>query len=228
MDLVDRLKYIIDIKGLTSYKISIDTGINESVLSRLLNKKTKKPHGNTIKLLANYLHVSENWLLTGEGEMQNTSKNKNEAIQVDLNVIYVPIVSQYAYAGYSGNFDDSGYMESLPTQPVYIDREVKGHYVMFEVKGDSMDNDSKDSLQEGDLLLSREVRKEYWKYKLHLKWNFVIVHKTEGVIVKKITEHDVEKGIITIHSLNPMYEDRELSLNDIAQLFNVVQIQRKV
>ena len=44
------------------------------------------------------------------------------------------------------------------------------------------------------MLLSRGVKKEYKKYKLHInKWNYVIVHKTEGVIVKKIIKYDVEK-----------------------------------
>lgn len=44
---------------------------------------------------------------------------------------------------------------------------------MIEVKGNSMDNNSKESLQEGDLLLSRNIKKEYWKLE--------IVNKTEVV-----------------------------------------------
>lgn len=91
-----------------------------------------------------------------------------------------------------------------------------------------MDNGTKESLEEGEILICREVTKDLWQYKLHLhKWNFVIVHQTEGIVVKRITEHDVEKGLITIHSLNPFYPDRVLELKDISQIFNVVQIHRK-
>lgn len=137
-------------------------------------------------------------------------------------------MSQYAQAGYLYGFADVGYVESLPTIPTIVDHEIRGNYMAFEVRGDSMDNGTKESLEEGEILICREVTKDLWQYKLHLhKWNFVIVHQTEGIVVKRITEHDVEKGLITIHSLNPFYPDRVLELKDISQIFNVVQIHRK-
>lgn len=178
--------------------------------------------------------ISAEWLLTGKGDMLKKEgitqeTRKNEVIpRADLNVMYVPIVSQYAYAGYLGGFDDPGYMNTLPTQPIPVERELKGKYVFFEVKGDSMDNDTADSLKEGDLALCQEVDYMFWKYKLNIKrWYYVIVHKIEGVIIKQIKEHNVEKGIIKVHSLNELYKDQEISLNEVVQLFTVEQILRK-
>lgn len=152
-----------------------------------------------------------------------------EAMTIENELVaYVPLISQYAHAGYLCGFADEDYVKALPTIPFTPDHEFKGHYVAFEVKGDSMDDDSRDSLIEGDKLICREIRQELWQYKLHYeKWDFVIVHKTEGILVKRIIAHDVEKGEITIHSLNPMYEDRTMSLNDVAQLFNVIEVMRK-
>ena len=79
MNLSDRLKQVIDIKNLTSYKISSDTGISESVLSRILKGKTRKPQSSTVTVLAKYLQVSEQWLLSGEGEMTDIAEGNASA-----------------------------------------------------------------------------------------------------------------------------------------------------
>lgn len=143
-------------------------------------------------------------------------------------IMYVPLVAQYAYAGYLGGYADEEFVESLPKIPFVLDKEYKGQYLCFEVKGDSMECENEESIPEGSILLCRNVRQEYWKSKLHInKWDFVIVHRTDGILVKRIINHDVEKGIITIHSLNEFHEDRELNLRDISQIFNIVEVQQK-
>lgn len=154
--------------------------------------------------------------------------DKDEAIIIDNgNVMMIPLVSQYAYAGYLCGYSDPEYMESLPKVPVVIEKEGKGNYMMFEVRGDSMEENSRDGIYEGDKLYCREIKKDLWQYKLHLnQWDFVIVHKTDGILVKRIIDHNTNTGDITIHSLNPFYENRVLNLNDVGQLFNVVEVIR--
>lgn len=143
-------------------------------------------------------------------------------------VMHVPLVNQYAYAGYLSGFADNEYVDALPKIPFILDKEYKGEYLCFEVKGDSMECESEESIPEGSILLCRNVRKEYWRNKLHIhKWDFVIVHNTDGILVKRIINHDVESGIITIHSLNEFYEDRQLHLKDVQQIFNIVEVQTK-
>lgn len=223
----DSLKKYFNSIGLTQQDIADKLGVSQAAVSALLNGK---PFGKKLaQKWADVFGLKPNWLLTGEGEMlKNVQFKDTEAKKVFMNIIQIPVVSQYAYAGYLGGFDDPGYMESLPTHPIPMDRELKGKYLFFEIKGDSMEDGSMESYREGDLALAREVYQEYWKYKLHIKrWDFVIVHKTEGIIIKRIINHDVENGTITVHSLNSFYEDRILKLSDVAQLFNVVQIVRK-
>lgn len=65
----ERLRYLIDKKGITPYYLSEKTGISEAAISRLLNGKSIRPNIRTTGLLANYFHITEDWLLTGEGEM---------------------------------------------------------------------------------------------------------------------------------------------------------------
>lgn len=161
--------------------------------------------------------------------LSNNATPKHEATLIENpNIANIPLVSQYAYAGYMSGFTDDEYMKTLPTVPFIIDHELKGNYLSFEVKGDSMDDGSRDSLIEGDRLMCRQIMQHLWQYKLHINnWDFVIVHKTDGVLVKRIIAHDTERCEITIHSLNPLYEDRVLSLNDVAQLFNVIEVSRR-
>lgn len=179
-------------------------------------------------IISKYGQFNLTWLLTGEGEMLNTPKPENEASPIDEPIILrVPLVSQYAQAGYLAGYADAAYMDSLPTIPYIVDHEALGHYVAFEVKGDSMNDGTEDSILEGDRLLCREIQPHLWvSSKLHFrKWDFVIVH-TEGILVKRIIDHDVDNHTITIHSLNSMYPDKVINLADVKQIFNVIELQR--
>lgn len=143
-------------------------------------------------------------------------------------IMHVPLVNQYAYAGYLSGYGDVEYIENLPKIPFILDKEYKGEYLCFEVKGDSMECDNDESIPEGSILLCRNVRQDYWKNKLHInKWDFVIVHKTDGILVKRIIEHDVNNGNIVLHSLNDYYPDKTINLSDVQQIFNIVEVQQK-
>jgi phage repressor protein C with HTH and peptisase S24 domain len=157
--------------------------------------------------------------------------DEKEAQTLDLNqlnIMHVPLVNKYAYAGYLNGFGDDEYIDELPKIPFANDVENKGEYLCFEVKGDSMDDGSYESYLEGDVLLCRNIRPDLWLNKLHIdKWDFVIVHKEHGVLVKRITDHKVEQGIITLHSLNEYYDDFDVHLKDVQKLFNIVDFRRK-
>lgn len=162
---------------------------------------------------------------------QEKQQNEDSASPLtfsDLKIMHVPLANQYAQAGYLSRFADEEYIESLPTIPFTDDVEHRGEYMCFEVRGDSMDDGSYESYLEGDIILCRNIRQDYWMSRLHYdKWDFVIVHKEKGILVKRIINHDVEKGIITLHSLNEYYEDFEIHLQDVAKLFNIISTRRK-
>ncbi|WP_293713501.1 helix-turn-helix domain-containing protein [uncultured Parabacteroides sp.] len=202
---------------LSNYAIAKDTHISQSTLGNYKNGKTSPTPANA-EILLQYFSKEE-----------EPSINKTvEAIPLALDhIIYVPLVNQYAHAGYLCGYADAEYIESLPKIPFIIDQEAKGHYIAFEVKGDSMDDGTDEAYKEGDRLLCREIQRNLWRdSKLHIrKWDFVIVHK-EGVLVKRIVDHDVENCTITIHSLNSFYPDRVLHLADVRQIFNVIEMSR--
>lgn len=129
-----------------------------------------------------------------------------------------------ARCGYLSSFGDQQYIDSLPTIPVIIDRAYHGRYMVFEADGDSMDDGSSSAIRDGDKLLCREVQRHLWLPKLHYNdWYFVVVHKTEGISIKQIIDQD-EQGNIRCHSLNPLFNDYTLNLDDVSELYNVVKV----
>lgn len=215
--------------------IYANTGISDGILSQ----KNGISEDNILKFLSYYKDINPDWLLYGNGDMLRSENIvsepsekfiKDEVIKIELGsgIMRVPLVSQYAYAGYLGGYSDVEFMESLPTIPFIIDREYKGVYMAFEVRGDSMDDGSRNSYIAGDILLSRQVQQTHWQNKLHInRWDFIIVHKTDGILLKKIISHIPSTGDIIAHSLNPDYDDIQLNLSDVVQLFNVVKVERK-
>lgn len=73
-----RLSDIIKKRDLSRYKIAQATKITEATLSNYCNGKVK-PSPSILKQLADYLEVNYNWLLTGEGSCEISSKSTNLA-----------------------------------------------------------------------------------------------------------------------------------------------------
>lgn len=183
-------------------------------------------------IASNYPNLNIDWLLTGEGEMLknlSTKEHRSNATYAkkEIGTTVAPLISQYAYAGYLSGFADQFFMES---QPVYISKHDHngGNYVAFEVKGDSMDDNTRNSICQGDIVLGCELKKEYWLFRLHFPKVFVIVHRENGIIIKEVIDHDVTTGIIRCHSWNPSPEFRDFSLNleEIHQMFYIKEVSR--
>ena len=217
--------------GLTGYKMGKDCPvITKQKISNIEKGITEASSEVLSAFFSCYQEVNSDYILTGNGKMMKDGENTIEASPKIIEFENFPFVSQKAYAGYLSGFADTEYVESLPTVAFPVDHTPQGNYMVFEVKGNSMDDGSYDSYLEGDLLLCREVRMDLWKdSKLHFtKWDFVIVHD-DGVIVKRIIDHNVENHTITIHSLNPdkdKYPDEEIDLCNVRQILNVVNMMR--
>lgn len=143
----------------------------------------------------------------------------------------VPLVGQYAEAGYLSGYNDPQYLDDLEKYSVIVDRHHRGVYRAFSVRGDSMDDGTNLAIMAGDIVLGRQVESVLWNSRFHLHdWeDFIIVHR-EGVIVKRILKHDVEKGTILLHSLNPdkgKYPDFEMPLEDVMEVYNIIEVTRK-
>ncbi len=229
VDFKYRLIEYLDYKGISKKEFYDTTTIKRGFLDT--DKLSRGVTNTNIGLIVeNYRDVNLQWLLLGLGDMiMKFDPEPEDAIQKENEHFkFVPLINKRARAGFLSGWEDDEYMEELPKIPWEVDREYKGNYLTFEVVGDSMECDSpRDSILEGDLLLGREVRKEYWTSKLHInKWDFIIVHKTKGILVKRIKEHDVNTGQLILHSLNPYYEDQIVYVEDLNAIYNIIDIKR--
>ena len=227
MTLRERMFYLIEKEGINPNQFYTISGLGNGYLNNV-GESFRKPTIEKIKKI--FPHWNMDWILYEKGEPIISKENIEvlEAVPLNQNyIINVPLVNQYAQAGYLCGFQDAAYMATLPTIPFIIDHEAKGNYVAFEVRGDSMNDGTEESYLEGDRLLCREIAPYLWaESKLHIrKWDFVIIHE-EGILVKRIIDHNLENHTITIHSLNDMYSDRVIDLAEVRQIFNVIELQR--
>jgi transcriptional regulator with XRE-family HTH domain len=257
---IEKIKRVTEVRkllGLRQTEMSKILGINRVNLSAIENFRENRqlPNG-TSYILEKELNVNPIWLDTGEGDIfltKQTTYPRLEAKPISLASdpadynndgsrfeelpdgtirMRVPVIPHKAFAGYLRGFQDPEFYEDLPYISVDVTKQHRGHYLAFEVKGDSMTTlepeKFRQSIFDGVTVVGRELAKHHWRYKLHTNNydNWVIVHKTEGILLKQILEHDIEQCTITIHSLNPdkkAYPDQTLQLDDVEQIFNVVQ-----
>jgi phage repressor protein C with HTH and peptisase S24 domain len=221
-----RLKEYMDHKGVSKRELSQQIGMSEKTLGNKLNGSRKLDIDTLQEIASHNPDLSLQWLLTGTGDMIIEKPSASPA--AFSRHVRVPLVGQYAQAGYLAGYSDVSYMESLPTIDFLPDREMTGYYVAFEVKGDSMNDGTTESYQEGEIVICREVEPYLYKdSKLHINQrDFIIVHE-DGILIKRITEHNVENHTITIHSLNPLYNDRIIDLAQVKQIFSIVESRKQ-
>lgn len=238
----EKLDQLLTSLAITPEDFADEINVGKSAIYKLLRGDTKKITVLMAKKInQRYPQFSVEYLRSlnksddsGVGENYfNSLKNQqeDEALPVDFgNYLQIPLIQQRARAGFLSGWEDPEYVQELPTILWEVDKEYKGRYVCFEVTGDSMDNDSRESIVEKDVLLCREIQRIHWTNKLHLhRWkNFVIVHREEGILIKRVLEHDTETGRLLLHSLNPLYEDQEVYMDDLIAIFNVIDIKRSL
>jgi transcriptional regulator with XRE-family HTH domain len=66
MNIGERVKKLIKLKGVTPYVVYLKTGISQATLSRILNNATARPSIRSIEKLADYFGVNPEWILLGD------------------------------------------------------------------------------------------------------------------------------------------------------------------
>ena len=211
------IKPLLKERGIKIKDFCDDLGLTEQGFAKLIRANSTKIE--TLELIAQKLNVPVSIFFT---------KNQEAEILTNMHCVEVPIVPVYAYASFLHGHDDTEYMDSLPTMSVILDRKYgKDGFLIFEVKGNSMDDGTNRSLLDGDKILVKELDSDCCRTKLKTDDGFfVIIHRTDGVVVKQIVEHKVEEGIICCHSINPspQYHDFEIDLREVSRIFKVAAI----
>lgn len=167
--------------------------------------------------------------------------NEDESPYIDLHngnfLMVVPKIPIRASAGYRENYQDDNYVNTQFTKHYFTvpGNHYRGKYFAFVIEGDSMENYTseemaKDSIPDGSTATGREIGRQHWKNKFHLKsfQDYIIVHR-DAIFAKRITHHDTESGIITCSSLNPdkaRHPDFDIELDECLQILNIVDVSK--
>ena len=250
MSLSQRLQGLLNDYKLTPYKLSKATKVSQPTIARLL-KNEGTPTFPTISQLATYLKVNPEWLMHGEGEKEDTEMNVivNDAFQLEYfengnsnsfvnlengqYLMTMPLADYDIQAGFLDVYQDIEQLKELGKHSIIVDKPVKGRYIAFRVKGDSMDSGRTHAITERSIVTTRELGRQNWSSKLRFKdFPLWVIYTTQSKmpLLKQIIDHDVEKATIKCHSLNesPEYVDFDLSLNDVQALFYVIDVSRSV
>lgn len=252
---LERMFEYLEYKDIKPTKADKDMQSGNGRLGKMRANNTTPKAPFIEKFLSVYPDVNRGWLEKGEGNMINTAPPTAPRIEAKplrladpygleatgakfytladgSEVMQIKVVPKKAFGSYLRGHSDPEFYEGFDTITIPVDRLHKGTYLAFEMAGDSMVNIENEtmarkSLWPGQKIIGRDLKRELWKYKLHIHSNeaWIIVHRTMGIVVKEIIAQDLDTGMITLHSWNPdkkEYPDYEVHLDDVEQLLNVV------
>ena len=246
MDSPKVINFILEKESLKAGTFAKRIGVTPTQIYDLLSGKTKKISESVAnKIISAFPIYNKIWILTGVGNPIEESlikiplkeeegvfftENTNNVKFYDLGDKYRMVVKLVPFAAYGrfANECDSleAEKETWEEESFETDKIVHGKYFAFEVKGESMDDGTRNSFEEGDKVLVRELSRIHWKdglrYDDHPFW---VVVFDSSVLIKQIVAQDLEKGTITFHSLNPSpeYSDFTLEMDKIRSLYYVLQ-----
>lgn len=205
-------------------------GKARSYVSEALNGRRVITEQFVLSISDAFPEISKDWLLTGEGTMlAGESEVKANAKELDpegLNWISVPVIPFRAMAGSTGWYEDVFADEWKEKRTVIAPLGAKAiDHAIFTVTGDSMEP----TLIEGDEILAKHVPFDCYKENRLRIYNYsiwIIATKSEGILIKNITEHDVENHTITCHSFNDKYSDFVLDLSEVKDIYHIVSLTR--
>jgi len=229
--------------------LAVMMGYNPSALSQIINGHVPLSDKFLSRLATVEPRVNSEWIRTGVGEMLLPVKGENNVApdnenremeyltentrgakfythgdQLYMTVKHVPYAAFGQFANDSDRLDPIN--EEWGEETYEVDKIVRGHYLSFEVRGDSMDTGSRESFEAGDRILVRELERECWREPIRFKDHpyFVVVFGS-SVLLKEMVDHDTATCTLTFHSLNPSpeYADFSVSLNDIRALYYVIK-----
>lgn len=102
--------------------------------------------------------------------------------------------------------------------------ELEYAYTAFKVVGDSMDDSTRSSFEEGDKLLVIPVEDFRTAISVDLD-SFWVIEVKNGILFKQIIDYSASTDTVTCHSLNTSYLDYQVQVNDIDKVYKVVQKQ---
>lgn len=218
MSFQERLRKILENKGISSYRVSKDLKISQGSMTNYLNGNTM-PNASIMKQLCEYLNTTEGWLLDGvvldnavvsEPEIKYENKDKYGT--------GIPLIPFDGMAGWL-SVDNPGVNLSECEQYNVPEFANKGADYIIRVSGSSM----YPKYSNGDLLACKKIVDI-----IFFQWGKVYVLDTsQGVLVKRIFEDkNSVDNIILMSDNKDHYPAFTIPKSDIRSLSIVLGVIR--
>jgi len=217
---LQRIRKIIDLQGLSDRKFAEEIGIPQTTLSNLL-KRGNEPNVSIVNaILRRFSTINPYWLLTGNGEMNisldeflDDEDLKTKQLAKGKVGITHPRIPYTASAG-SLTHCLEGVREVDCEQIPVIHAFPEYNFTIF-IKGDSMEP----KYESGDEVACKRIDNTHF-----IQWGKVHVLDTaQGIVIKRIYE---ESDGIRCVSFNAEYPDFTIPKNEIYSMSLVVGLLR--
>lgn len=229
MNLNNNLKLLRKRKGLTQDEAAEQMGISRTKVNAYENGHSE-PTIDSLIMLATFYGINVDTLIKTDlsalsekqfHELENgydtyitgskirvltstVDKDDNENIE---------LVPAKAKAGYASGYNDPDFIAKLPTfQLPFLSKERK--YRTFQLDGDSMYPIKDKSYVIGEFVQNWIDIKDGQAY--------VILTSDEGIVFKIVFNHIKKDKTLLLHSLNPLYKDYEIKINQVKEIWKFV------
>ena len=214
---------------LTQEEMAQKTGISRSKLNAYENEHTE-PSLDGLLHLSSFYKINVDTLLkvdlSGLSESQlNELENgydtyiKGSKIRVlastvnNENLENIELVPVKAKAGYVSGYNDPEFISKLPTfQLPFLSQDRK--YRTFQISGDSMLPIKDKSYVVGEFVQNWNDIKDGNAY--------IVITSEEGVVFKIVFNQIKKNHTLLMHSLNSLYQDYEVKINDVKEVWKFV------
>ncbi|MEZ4809920.1 MAG: helix-turn-helix domain-containing protein [Allomuricauda sp.] len=224
-------------KNISQTDLAHEIGVSLRTVQLYERKNANIPIKNLTKI-ADYFEmtIAELYLHEvhdiGEGYIRKQPFTKHGSVFYPLDhgkyLIMAPLVLMEHYDGYIEKLKERDIAKNPFQAGFVIDHLEDRTYAAFEITGDSMDDHSLDAVPNKAIVLGSELSKNVVAKGSDDLWNkpYVLVCK-DRIICKQLTGLNDGKRTIHCHNLNtsPEYQDFELSLEEILQVFRIVKKQ---
>ena len=214
--ILDNIRKLAEKEGITIGAIERKIGASKGVLSRAMTNGTDIQAKWITAIVENYPYVSADWLLTGKGEMLNSSKSsQKKMVKVsEQSQEGIPLIPLDAMAGYF-----EGEMQvMLRDCERYIVPGMPRADFLITVKGDSM----MPSYFPGDIVACVRVpiKDVFFQF-----GRVYVLDTNQGAIIKRIEKSEDDESILIV-SENEKYSPFTLHLSQVRSIALVIGLIR--
>lgn len=212
-DIVDRIRYVIRLSGKSQAKFARILGIDPANLSKILTGRHPVSGGFVNRLVAD-AGISKRWLLTGEGYPYEKEQDMLPCATFDG-------LPGRRKAGSTPLYDVDVTAGGVELSRIFASDNINGYVdipglnsgaVLVRVSGDSMTP----LVPDGAYIAIRRV-----SLSSPIVWGHVYVVVTDDYRMVKRIRKNSNTGCVTLHSENPQYDDIDMPLDEIREIFIV-------